>query len=536
MNINRIAPIRYCLLVILLVSSIVSALDMDKIKQEMAMSALTGAGGRGAGASTYSYQAMDQVDNSIDPNHYYIGGGDAFTVSVVNMPSVRYEATVNQQGDLYIPELGIVRIGRQTLTSAQDTIRQFVQKKLRQPGEIYVALAKVKMVTVSVNGSIANPGTYILTGAFRLLDAIRAANSDALPSLNDCNLREVLVANRDSLTYVDLYQYLLKNDVKGNPYIYPGDNITINLTTRRALMSGPTRSIVGGFVPIRETESVRDFISLFRFDESVDTSVVTIQNTGDDNKRFTRTIPWEQASDILLKDRDVVSVSSKKNYAPIYMAGVTGEASRPGGYPIIQGITTVADLIEAAGGPTQFANVNRTVVIRQSKIIDGTFKALNGNPPAAGSAISVRPELYSGYSKMTLTNDYAVLEVHNKAKDITLLPDDQIFIPKKDNFVYVSGNVKNPGAYSYNPNHNADYYVSAAGGYAARADRINMSIIRYYQGASQIKDASRVEEGDVIVVPDSQQARMLVGVILPILGAIVSSLSLGLALYSTLRR
>jgi len=51
-------------------------------------------------------------ENSIDPDQYYIGGGDEFFISVIGLPSIHYVVAINPQGDLYIPELGLLKLGK----------------------------------------------------------------------------------------------------------------------------------------------------------------------------------------------------------------------------------------------------------------------------------------------------------------------------------------------------------------------------------------------------------------------------------------
>jgi protein involved in polysaccharide export with SLBB domain len=98
--------------------------------------------------------------------------------------------------------------------------------------------------------------------------------------------------------------------------------------------------------------------------------------------------------------------------------------------------------------------------------------------------------------------------------------------------VYISGNVKRPGAYEYNPGKFYAYYIKLAGGYTGKADRTNVFGVRNYNGVSQIVDLSEVHSADIIVIPDSQQAKFLTVIFLPILTAAATIVSVILALYT----
>jgi protein involved in polysaccharide export with SLBB domain len=264
--------------------------------------------------------------------------------------------------------LGIIKIGKITLTDAKKRIAEYVQAKLKKSNDIYVELIKVKKLTVSINGAVANPGTYSFSGAFRLIDALRAANNGVMPSYNDCNFREISCITGDSVKIIDLFGYLLKNDVTSNPYLYPGNNITISYATRHVIINAPIRSVVYGWVPIKEKETLSEFLSLFKFDASADTSKILLQRTVSDNQNSVRTISWNDASSIPLQDRDVVTVSQKKNYSTMSMASVTGEVASPGSFPILRDSTTVKDLLEMAGGVTIYGDKSRAAIVRHSKI------------------------------------------------------------------------------------------------------------------------------------------------------------------------
>jgi protein involved in polysaccharide export with SLBB domain len=190
-------------------------------------------------------------ENSLDPDRYYIGGGDMFSISVIGLPSIRYMVEINQQGDMYIPELGLLKLGKINLSEAQEKIKVYIQEKLKKQNSIYVQLVKVKSVTVSINGAVEKPGTYVLSGGGRILDVIRTANKETMPSINDCDFREVLCKNKDSLNKIDVFNYLLKNDFSGNPYLYPGDNISLLYATKRIFLNTQAKSGISGWVPIK---------------------------------------------------------------------------------------------------------------------------------------------------------------------------------------------------------------------------------------------------------------------------------------------
>jgi protein involved in polysaccharide export with SLBB domain len=347
--------------------------------------------------------------------------------------------------------------------------------------------------------------------------------------LNDRNIRSIQFSSKDSTSTIDLLGYLLKNDISCNPYLYPCDNIYISYATQRVFINAPTRSIISGWIPIKERETLSEFLSFFKFDASADTTVVVLQSSTTTNTRFTKHISIDEAHSIILQDRDVITIPLKKNYAPTILVSVSGEVQQPGLFPIIRDSTTTSDLIQMAGGLTQYADMSRAVIVRWNKMMD---ERIIDTLKAAYAPTIVRPEMISGISKMSLLKDYAIVDINNSGRAVKLFANDNIIIPSKDNSVYISGNVKKPGSYPFFAGKPYRFYINLAGGFTGKADKINVFGIRTFGTIAQITDLSEIRTADIIVVPDSQQSKFLIYVILPILQTAATIISVFLAMYS----
>ena len=479
-----------------------------------------------------------QADNSVDPESYYIGGGDVFLVSAVELPSVRYTGTVNENCDVYIPDLGIIKIGRTTLSRAKKTIAGFVGSKLRKQAEMYVSLVKTKTAVVTVSGAVAAPGSYRLPGTFRLLDAVKMANNGELPALTEFNYREMECRNRDSLRSYDAFRFLFKNDLSQNPYVYPGDNIALAYAKTRVFLHGSIKNPVTGTVPIKQDEPLAEFLSLLTFDASADSGHIIVQRSQGGTAGENLIYSLGRPEPFLLRDHDLVIVSEKENYPQVIAVSIRGEVRRPGMYPLIKDVTKAGDILDQAGGPTKQGNIDRIFVIRHKKIFVEELK--RNNPKAEASAISVensvRPEINSGLSRMNATGDFSIIRLSDYKNGPLLESEDEIVVPKKEYCVYVSGSVRHPGAYAFAAGKTRDYYISQAGGFSSKADKTNAFVVTYYGSMAQEKENGALEEGDVIVVPDSQQYKFLSMVFIPILSAIAITISTILALYTSVHR
>ena len=101
----------------------------------------------------------------------------------------------------------------------------------------------------------------------------------------------------------------------------------------------------------------------------------------------------------------------------------------------------------------------------------------------------------------------------NTAADVPVRDGDVLVIPKKANYVMVTGQVFNPTAISYRPGGNAKSYLSQAGGLTQIADKDAVFVIRADGSVISSKNNSAgwwggkpmsaaLRPGDTVVVPE----------------------------------
>ena len=463
--------------------------------------------------------------STINEESYIIGTGDVFFISLVDAPNINYTTSVDQNNNLYIPDLGLVTIGRTNLVEAKERITAYMKAKLRQAGEIYVALLKPKDVSVSFLGAIASPGTYRLPGPIKLFDAIKTAHNGEVPSFSEADLRNVTVSNTDQTKQYDLMAFLHKDDHEQNPYITPGDMIRISPLTKQVYINGAVREPKPSVYPLRKNETISEFLSHFVLDRAADTLNISVHRiiTGEIKERIS------YYNDLVLQHLDVITIPVKKNHPRVFHVSISGQAARPGTYPIIEDVTTASDIINLAGGTTATGNLTQAVIIRHGKSLSPEF-SMRAQPIAG-----VRPELGTSLTMMSATSDHIVISLNEQGHDVVLEPNDQVYIPKMEKFVYVSGNVKQPGAYEYIRGQNNAYYIRQAGGLSRNADRSNIKTVMRYGEVYQLVDSGEVQPGNIVVVPASIQYRFFSTVFIPLVSAIATTLGVGLAIYNTAR-
>ncbi|MBW8890331.1 MAG: SLBB domain-containing protein [Fibrobacteres bacterium] len=473
-------------------------------------------------------------DNSIDPDTYIVGGGDGFRISIVGLPSKEYFPVVDPNGNLYDSDLGFIALGRIPLSKALKIIQDRVRASLKRNYDVYVALKKAKRVNVTVTGLVNVAGSYQLPGTHRVLDAIRAANNGNLPVISKSDYRRVTVRNRDSVKTYDLVRFFSKQDLSQNPYLYPGDNVNLDPIDAKVYVSGEVLEPVVGWVAVVPGESLADLLSILNLKQSSDSNAILVQKADSPSHRSLKRVSIKEASGFILHPNDLITVGSREDFPRPDTVQVTGEVKRPGTYPVLSAQSSLRDIIALAGGSTEQADVERTVIIRHrrsEKLLpqneeSDRLMSYGAKGSLAGGLRSVRPEMTASINDLQTLADYTLVRSGELDSQAALQDGDEIFVPRQDPFVYVSGNVVSPGAYPYVKGQEMDDYVKKAGGYTDKADTKNQFMLASYHGLSQIRDSGKPLQGDIIVVPASIEYKQFLNVVLPIIQLVPAVLSI----------
>jgi len=166
---------------------------------------------------------------------------------------------------------------------------------------------------------------------------------------------------------------------------------------------------------------------------------------------------------------------------------LVGELARPGSYPLV-GASRLVEILAKAGPMTAHAGTAVVVVRPRFAATRPLLPAeVGGEAGPAGQAEVIRVDLRD-------------IQAGDLGKNIVLMPKDTVFVPAAPK-VFVSGRVKNPGAYPFDPGTTVRQAVSLAGGEAVKANRIR--VVREVEGRAQelkVGLDDLIRPGDTIVV------------------------------------
>ena len=166
---------------------------------------------------------------------------------------------------------------------------------------------------------------------------------------------------------------------------------------------------------------------------------------------------------------------------------IFGAVSSPGAYALPEGQTLIEALVRAG-----YATASQVVVVRPKRPSSGPTL-----PENAGDAEVIRVNLKE------LEKD---VEQGSLARNIPLQDGDTVFIPRSDpTRIFVTGQVRTPGAYSITENTSVLQAVALAGGVTESAAINRLRIMRIVDGKQKtlnVKITDIVQPGDTLVVPE----------------------------------
>lgn len=107
-------------------------------------------------------------------DNYVIGANDVLAINVWKEPDVSRSVPVRSDGKISLPLVGELQAGGQTPRQLEQEIAKRLQNFISEP-EVTVIVTESKSQKINILGMVARPGTYLLTGATTILDAVAMA-------------------------------------------------------------------------------------------------------------------------------------------------------------------------------------------------------------------------------------------------------------------------------------------------------------------------------------------------------------------------
>ena len=409
--------------------------------------------------------------NIATPDDYRLGPGDEVYVDVWGASQQRFECTVSPEGVINIENFGPVQVSG--LTVAQTNARLRSTLGARYAGsDVRLTVGQTRTITVDVMGEVKTPGTYTLSAFSTVFHALYMAGGT-----NDIGtLRNIKVfRNGRQITTCDIYDYILNGNMKGNVRLQPGDVVVVGSYECLVQVTGKVKRPM--YYEMKSTESVG---TLLRYaggftGDAYDQLVRLIRKSGGQLSVFS--LDEFERGNFQLADGDSVAVDSTlQRYRN--MVEVKGAVFRTGKYQMDGSITTVRQLIEAAGGLCEDAMKTRAVLHR----------------------------LTDERRLQVVQVDLQGILAHT-VPDIALRNEDVLFIPSRSYLIgeqklSIHGEVVYPGEYDFAENTTLEDFILQAGGLTDAASLVKVDVSRRIRNPLATESSDKIAESYTFKLKD----------------------------------
>ncbi|MDP2401911.1 MAG: SLBB domain-containing protein, partial [Actinomycetota bacterium] len=157
------------------------------------------------------------------PPDYVISPGDTFILQIFGATDLEYRLVVTRDGRLLVPEVGDLSVGGLAFEEARLVIQQNIDK-VRIGVKSVVSLGELHSMQIIVTGEFEKPGSHTVSGLSPLFNALFSTGGVKKTG----SLRNIQVRRKNMvIATIDMYDFLLRGDSKGNIYLRHGDVIFV---------------------------------------------------------------------------------------------------------------------------------------------------------------------------------------------------------------------------------------------------------------------------------------------------------------------
>lgn len=392
------------------------------------------------------------------PANYMLGPDDELVIDIYGYNEATYKLKVTPEGYIRIPIVGPVQVAGSTIEQAKRKIitqlRGIYSEISQGNTSVNITLGAIRSIKIHIIGEVNTPGTYTLPSLATVFNALYASGG---PNQNGSFRNIMIIRNGKPLANIDIYDFLMKGELKNNIRLNDQDVIKIPAYETRVELVGEIKR--PAFYECKNGEPLSALIKYAGgyTDVAYKERIKVTRNTG--KEKSVADIPNEMLSMFIPQTGDVFEIGkiiSRYENRVI----INGAVFRPGTYALEQGMT-LSKLIKKADGLKEDAFTTRAIV----------YRLLEDN---STEIISVD-----------------LNEILNGSKDIELKREDMITINsklalKEEYNIEIKGEVLNPGKYPYAENARVEDLIVAAGGLKENASRKKIEIARRFMNDGSV--------------------------------------------------
>ena len=190
------------------------------------------------------------------PADYVLGPGDEVRIQLWGSVDFAGSQTVDRNGQISLPKIGAVQLAGVQVKDLEPALRKQIATVFNNV-TVNATLGRLRGMTVYVVGQARQPGTYNLNSLSTLINAIFASGG---PSVTGSMRNIQLKRGGQTITTMDLYEFIAKGDKSKDARLQPGDVIMIPPAAARVALLGATDH--SAIYEIRQGQTLADLLTL----------------------------------------------------------------------------------------------------------------------------------------------------------------------------------------------------------------------------------------------------------------------------------
>ena len=413
-------------------------------------------------------EAKRLAQQAIANPDYRVLPGDIYQLGyTIGQTPVSYQIAVDASGIIRVSNLGSVNTNGKTFLAVKKQVEALVAQNYPL-SVVQFVLTAPSAFTVTVKGEVSKTTEVKAWGLMRASQAITGLLTDFASN------RYFSITGRSGKTVdYDLFKAIRDGDLWQDPYLSPGDVISIPRVKRRVTLSGAVER--PGVYELDDNETLNTLIERygngFTVGEGVDKAQVKIVRIKDDGTAIPDTffVDMEKEGEAFsLLHKDTVYVEKRQ----VLQTNIYIE---------------VPATVSASG-----QSLGKTKVISVAFVPGDDFVSLiRQNMQLFTTAVTA--DTSSAYifrqGKQLPVNLNKILFDAAYNEHIPVEPGDRLIVPEIEQTVTVNGAVTRPGEYPYTPGRKVDFYIALAGGFDYQRNSGGAVVIRDVYGKKLAKDS-----------------------------------------------
>lgn len=441
---------------------------------------------------------------------YKINPGDNINLRFWGAYQFAGSQTVDPQGNIFIPNIGPVKVSGVSNGQLQSLIESQVRRVYVANVGVYTSLEQAQPVKVLVTGFVNQPGNYgglANDTALAYLDRAGGVDPERGSYVNIQIMR-----NGKLLQNLDLYEFLVQGKIR--PFSFrDGDVIVVGARTHTFNISGEVYNAYD-FEFDRPEVTVAQALSVAKLKPGA-TNVSIMRRQGTEYRSEYYSLA--QAQNVYIQDGDVLTVTADR-YAGTIQVRVEG--AHNGAHAIVLPYGAKLSDVLTQLNPNSLAEVEALQLFRPSvakrqkemldislnKLEEATFNARSSTQEEANLRVK-DAELVKQFlakARQVKPTGQVVLNPDTFA-DLILEQGDILRIPERTSVVMVHGEVAFPNGVEFQKNQTAKDYIEKVGGFSQKSNKSKVIVMSQNGKAELVRKGQKIQQGDeILVLPKAQ--------------------------------